>query len=296
MGNALRNRDTLAFIIIIAVLLVFFILLYKFMSAPGEMDTLQIASGARVGVLEVNGVIFNSRPFIEDLNKFLDNSSVKAIVVRINSPGGSVGSSQEIYSALKRAKEQLPIVVSMGDIAASGGYYIAIAADSIFANPGTTTGSIGVIAQLPQFYRLMDKIGVDYEVIKSGKFKDTGSPYREMNKDERNYLQGWVDDTYEQFVEAVAEERGMTVSEVKTLADGRVYTGRQALNLGLIDKIGDFQEAVDLAGAMGGIKGKPQILERKKKKLTLFDILFGDIEESINRLAGDHLELQYIMP
>jgi protease-4 len=283
LGITVRNRDTIAFIIILAIIIVFFVLLY-------------IASGDRVGVLEVNGVIYDSRPFMEDLKKFLNNSSVKAIVVRINSPGGSVGSSQEMYTALKRAKEELPVVVSMADVAASGGYYLAIAADSIIANPGTTTGSIGVIAQLPQFYRLMDKIGIDQEVIKSGKFKDTGNPYREMTKAERDYLQGWVDDTYEQFVEAVAEERGFSVSEVKEMADGRVYTGRQALDLGLIDKIGDFQDAVDIAGAMGGIKGKPQILERKKKKLTLFDILFGDIEETLSRLAGDHLELQYIMP
>jgi protease-4 len=207
-----------------------------------------------------------------------------------------VAASQEIYSALKKAGEKLPVVVSMGGVAASGGYYVAVAADTIVANPGTTTGSIGVIATLAQVFRLMDKIGIDHEVIKSGKFKDSGSALRKMTPEDRQYLQGWIDDAYQQFVETVAEERNMPLSKVKKIADGRVFTGRQALELGLIDKLGDFQDAIDLAGKMGGIKGKPEILEKKKRRLTLFDLLFGDVNEFLTKLTSKHIEFQYIMP
>ena len=292
----MKKRDLIAFILIFAVLVVFLLIMYSFFRTPGEVDPLSFAGGDRVGVLELEGVIYQSRPFTDDLQKFLDNSSVKALVVRIDSPGGGVAASQEIYSALKRAAEIVPLVASMGSVAASGGYYAAIAADSIIANPGTTTGSIGVLAQLPQFYRLMEKIGVSQEVIKSGKFKDTGNPYRQMTSAEKEYLQEWVDDTYEQFIEAVSEERGMELKEVRKLADGRVFTGRQALKLGLIDRIGDFRDAILLAGEMGGIKGEPVILEKKKRKITLFDLLFGDLEENLQRLTEDHLQLMYIMP
>jgi protease-4 len=255
-----------------------------------------LTSGDKVGIVEIYGEIFDSRPFARDLERMIELSAVKAIVVRIESPGGAVAASQEIYSTLKRAREKLPIVVSMGNIAASGGYYAAIGADSIIANPGTTTGSIGVITGVTMLYRLTEKIGMDMEMIKSGKYKDTGNPFRQMTPEDRKYLQGWVDDTYEQFVQAVAEERHLSLEAVKKIADGRVFTGRQALALGLIDKLGDFQDAVNLAGKMGGIKGKPEILEKRKKKITLYDILFGDWEEMFFRLSKGHLSAKYILP
>ena len=295
-GNIMKKRDIIVFLIMIGVVILFFLLVFSLSRGPVDIDKLAISGGAKVGVLEINGVIYNSRPFVEDLERFLAISSIKALVIRINSPGGGVAASQEMYFALKRAAKELPVVVSMGGVAASGGYYAAIAADTIIANPGTTTGSIGVIAQIGQWYKLMEKIGLDNVVIKSGRFKDTGNPWREMNRAERDYLQGWIDDTYEQFIEAVSEERNMSLKEVKKVADGRVFTGRQALELGLVDRLGDFQDAIDLAGEMAGIKGKPEIIEKKKRRLTLFDILFGDLEEVAQKLTTGYMEVQYLMP
>lgn len=291
----MKKRDLLVFFIIICVVIVFLFVMYGLFHIPGDMDSLSISKGSKVGLLELNGVIYDSRNFVSDLEKFLDNSSVKALVIRINSPGGGVAASQEIYYAIKRATEKIPVVISMASVAASGGYYSAVAGDSIYANPGTTTGSIGVIAQIGQFYRLFDKIGLDQEVIKSGKFKDAGSSTRKMTADERAYLQGWIDDAYEQFTEVVAEERNMSLEEVRKVADGRVFTGRQALEHGLIDRLGDLHAAVISAGAMAGISGDPEILEKKKKKLTLMDLLLGDIEETAQKLMNDNLELQYLM-
>lgn len=261
-----------------------------------QIDGLKISGGDKVGVVELTGAIYNSRPFIDDLEMFVSHSSVKAIVVRIDSPGGAVAASQEIFNAIKRNRENVPIVVSMGNVAASGGYYAALGADSIVANPGTTTGSIGVIAQLTLFYELMDKIGVKQESIKSGAFKDTGSPFRPISPEERKYLQGWVDDTYEQFIEAVSAERNLPLEDVRKIADGRIFTGRQALALGLVDTLGDFDDAVNIAGKMGGIEGRPHIIEKKKTKLTLFDLLFGDFEEAAGRLMGSKTEIKYLLP
>lgn len=292
----MKKKDIIVFFVIFSVVIVFLFIMYTFFSMPSNIDPLSIGGGSKVGLLELKGVIYDSRSFVDDIERFLDNSSVKALVIRINSPGGGVAASQEIYEAIKRATEDVPVVVSMAGVAASGGYYSAIAADSIFANPGTTTGSIGVIASISQFYRLLDKIGIDNEVIKSGKFKDTGSSARKMTSDERAYLQGWIDDAYEQFVEAVAEERNLPLEEVKKVADGRVFTGRQALELGLIDRIGDLHDAIMTAGEMAGIKGVPVVLEKKKKKLTLLDILLGDVEETAKQLLNENVELQYLMP
>lgn len=257
-------------------------------------DGLSISSGEKVGVLDLTGVIFNSRQFTDNLDNFLSYSSIKALVIRIDSPGGAVAASQEIYNAIKRAREEVPVVVSMGNVAASGGFYAAIGADTIVANPGTTTGSIGVIAQMTVFGELMEKIGIKQEVIKSGEFKDTGSPFREATPAEKKILQEWVDDVYEQFIEAVSEEREIPLEEVRMFADGRVFTGRQAYNLGLVDVLGDFEDAVNIAGEMGGIEGKPDIVEKKKKKLTLLDILLGDIEEKAYQLAGEKSGAMYL--
>lgn len=286
----------MAFLIIIAVTIIFLMMIVSFFNIGGDIDSLDIAGGDKVGVLDLTGVIYNSRAFTEELDRFVGISSVQAIVIRIDSPGGAVAASQELYSAIKRAREEIPIVVSIGNVAASGGYYAAIGADTIVANPGSTTGSIGVIAQLTIFHELMDKIGIKQETIKSGRFKDTGTPYRDMTSPERDYLQGWVDDTYEQFIEAVAEERGLPLEEVRKSADGRVFTGRQALELGLIDVLGDFDDAVMIAGELGGIEGKPDILERKKRKITLLDILFGDFESIVSRFSSRSTEIKYIMP
>ena len=226
-----------------------------------------------VAVVEIYGAISQgnssrswdrgSQQVARRIKELADKKDVKAIVLDINTPGGSVGAVQEIYSAIKRAKAETkkPFIARFGEVSASGGYYVASACDLIVAQPGTITGSIGVIFSVSNFEGLMKKVGFKNEAIKSGKFKDIGSPTREMTPDERKLLQAMIDDSYEQFVAAVSEGRKMPVEEVKQLADGRIYTGRQAKDNGLVDKLGDLQDALDAAGEMGGIGKNPRVLK-----------------------------------
>jgi protease-4 len=219
-----------------------------------------------VAIVRVEGPILDSYQTVEELQAFADDPLVKAIVIRIDSPGGGVVPSQEIYNAVKRVRKEhnKTVVASMGTVAASGGYYIAVATDRILANPGTLTGSIGVIMQMANFQELLEKIGVKSVVIKTGKFKDLGSPFRPMMEEERQLLEGVMNDTLSQFIEAVADGRSMDAAEVEQLADGRVFTGRQAKSVLLIDEIGDLHDAIKLAGELGGIEGTPRVLETTK--------------------------------
>lgn len=235
--------------------------------------------GDRVAVVEIEGVIVDALPVVRELEEHRENPSVRAVVVRIDSPGGVVGPSQEIYDAIRRfrAKDK-PVVASMGAVAASGGYYIAAAADRIVANPGTLTGSIGVIMQMAEFEGLFKKVGVRYQVIKSGRYKDIGSPARAMTEAERRLLQSLLDDVYEQFVDAVAEGRDLDRQAVLALADGRIFSGRQARSLGMVDALGGLQEAIELAAELGGIPGKPRVLY-PRRPFSLLDLarwLLGD--------------------
>ena len=226
-----------------------------------------------VAVVELYGTIsqgnssrswdHGSQQIARRIHDVADKKEVKAIVLDINTPGGSVGAVQEIYSAIKRAKAETkkPFIARFGEVSASGGYYVASACDLIVAQPGTITGSIGVIFSVSNFEGLMKKVGFKNEAIKSGKFKDIGSPTREMTPDERKLLQAMIDDSYEQFVAAVSEGRKMSVEEVKKLADGRIYTGRQAKDNGLVDQLGDLQDALDAAGEKGGIGKNPRVLK-----------------------------------
>ncbi|HAT71284.1 MAG TPA: signal peptide peptidase SppA [Elusimicrobia bacterium] len=225
-----------------------------------------------VGLVEIYGAISQgsssrawergSQQIAKKIASLAADKDVKAVVLDINTPGGSVGAVQEIYSAIKRAKAgtRKPFIARFGEVSASGGYYVASACDLVMAQPGTITGSIGVIFSVTNLEGLMKKVGFRNEAIKSGRFKDIGSPMREMTADERKLLQGMIDDSYEQFVAAVAEGRKMTVEKTKTLADGRIYTGRQAVELGLVDKLGDLQDALDAAGEMGGIGKNPRVI------------------------------------
>jgi protease-4 len=192
--------------------------------------------------------------------------------MRIDSPGGAVAPSQEIYEEIKKASEEKHVVVSMGSIAASGGYYIAAPADMIIANAGTLTGSIGVIMEVPNLEGLMSKIGVRTEVIKSGRHKDMASAFRKMDKDDRDIIQGVLDNVHEQFIRAVAEGRKLTVEEIRPLADGRIFTGEQAKGLGLVDGIGTLEDAVMKAGELAGISGEPEVVS-KKEKLSFMELL-----------------------
>lgn len=235
--------------------------------------------GDKVAVVELLGPIYGSRRIVHELKQFSRHESVKAMVFRIDSPGGGVAASQEIYESVRRVREKgIPVVASLGTVAASGGYYVACAADTIMANPGTTTGSIGVILETVHFSELLEKIGVRYEVVKSGRYKDIGSPHRPMTFEDRRQLQSYIDDAYDQFFEVVLKNRAMEKKVLQNLADGRVFTGRQALKNGLVDLLGDYQDAIDLAAQMGGIEKEPVIVQMKRRDLTLFDFLFQEMK------------------
>lgn len=230
------------------------------------LPELLLAGKEGVAVVRVEGPILDSYQTIAELKNFAEDPLVKAIVVRIDSPGGGVAPSQEIYNAVKRVRKEKnkTVIASMGTVAASGGYYIAVATDRILANPGTLTGSIGVIMQLANFQELLEKIGVKNVVIKSGKFKDIGSPFRPMHDEDRKVLQLVMNDVHRQFIDAVAEGRSLDVAEVEQLADGRVFTGQQAKSILLVDDIGDLHDAIKLAGELGGIEGEPRVMETSK--------------------------------
>ncbi len=227
----------------------------------------------KIGVVELKGVIISSEEVVSQIKKYAKSSSIKAIVFYVDSPGGGVSASEEIFQELKKAREKKPVVVSMGSVAASGGYYVSLGGSKIVANPGSITGSIGVIAQFPNFKKLLDKIGVDFDVIKSGKFKDSGNPYRGLTEEEKKYFQNVINDVFEQFVNHVVEERKMKKEDVLKIADGRIFTGKQAFELGLVDTLGTLEDAIKIAKNMAGIKGEPRIVKEKKKK-NLFDIIF----------------------
>ncbi|MGD9141582.1 MAG: signal peptide peptidase SppA, partial [bacterium] len=222
-----------------------------------------------------------------------EDSSIRALVVRVESPGGGVAASQEIYEALRNVRDSgTPVIVSMGGIAASGGYYVACGADSILANPGTLTGSIGVIMNFPMARELMRKVGLEWEVLKTGEFKDTGSFARPMTDRERALLEEILFDVYDQFVSVVSTERNMTVDEVKKIADGSVYTGRQALEMGLVDRLGGLRDAIDLAADMGGISGKPTVVKPRKDLWTIWDLI-EELVGTASRMANSSASLEY---
>ena len=238
--------------------------------------------GSGVGLVEVRGLIVDSQEIVKQLDTLLKDDNVKAVVLRIESPGGVVGPSQEIHAEVKKLAARKKVVVSMGSVAASGGYYIAAAASSIFANPGTITGSIGVLMRFSNLEGLMGKIGMKSFTLKTGKFKDVGSPVRPMTAQERAMLQGVIESTHAQFVRAVAEGRKLPEADVRSIADGRIFTGEQALALKLVDRIGTLQDAIEEAGKLGGIKGEPEIIRPPKKKKLLLDLL---VEETAARIG-----------
>jgi protease-4 len=239
----------------------------------------------KVGVLEIKGVIADPQPTIEQLTEFRNDDSVKAVVVRIESPGGGVSPSQELYQEVQRTGRQKPVVVSMGAVAASGGYYIASAAQRIYANPGSITGSIGVILQFTNFEELLNKIGFRLEVVKSGVYKDVGNPAREMTVEERAYLQEMIDNVHQQFIRDVARGRRMQVEQVREVADGRIFTGEQAKELGLVDELGNLKDAIDAAAKLAAIKGEPRVVYPEKEKKSILDYFFDRVTDKLaNRL------------
>jgi len=238
--------------------------------------------GSAVGLVEIEGLVLSGERVISELEHYRRAESVGAIVIRIDSRGAGVVAAQEIYEQIQRISvEGKPVVVSMGSVAASGGYYIACAADKIVANPGTITGSIGVIMEFPNAQELFKKVGLKFETIKSGKYKDTGTPAREMTPDERGMLGEVVQDSWEQFVRMISNERNLPIEEVIEVADGRIISGTTAKELGLIDELGTLKDAIVLAGELAGIEGEPKVL-KKKRASRLFDLL-SDLVSKISR-------------
>jgi protease-4 len=261
--------------------------------------------GDRIAVVYVEGVIFDSKTVNEHLKMYADDSRVKAILVRMDTPGGGVAASQEIADQVKwlRSEKGKTVVISMGSVGASGGYYIACAADKIYANPGTITGSIGVIAEWVNYGNLLKWAQMQPEVIKSGEFKDVGSPTREVTPREREYLQGLINQMYEQFVGAVADGRkdaGLTRDQIKQLADGRVYTGEQALREKLIDGLGNYDKVLKMTAEMVGIKGEPQVVTPPKpRRGSILDLLTStDVGEMLSHNTlqppGSTLQFEYL--
>jgi protease-4 len=229
--------------------------------------------GPRVAVVELEGLIVDVEDVLKDLRSHRDNPTIRAVVVRINSPGGVVGPTQEIHDALQRLRQAgKPVVASLGAVAASGGYYVAVGADRIYANPGTLTGSIGVLMQMANLQSLMKKVGVEYVVVKAGQFKDMGNFSRPMTVEERRVLQALLDDVHAQFIQAVATGRRLDRTDVRRFADGRVFSGAQAKALGMLDELGSLEEAINGAARMAGLDVPPRVL-LPRRRLSVFDLL-----------------------
>ena len=237
----------------------------------------------KIGVVSIIGTISSSKKISSELVKFAKDDSIRAIILRINSPGGGVGASQEIYREVQKITPQKPVVVSMGSVAASGGYYVAAPATKIVSNPGTITGSIGVFIQFVRLEELLNKIGVDLEIVKSGEFKDMGSPDRKLTQRDRDILDALIKDLQGQFVTAVASGRNLSVEKVQEIADGRIFSGARAKDLGLVDFMGNFQDAVEIAKKIVGIKGDVALVYPKKSTGELWNLF---LESSARNIVG----------
>ena len=243
-----------------------------------------LPGGAKVAVVEVEGVIgteaskgLDTEDIVRTLREYRDDPAIRAVVLRINSPGGVVAPTQEIATAVRRLREaKKPVVASLGSVAASGGYYVAVAADRIYASPGTLTGSIGVVMQLANVEGLLKKVGVEYVVVKAGAYKDVGNFARPMTPEERRILQSLLDDVYDQFIGAVAEGRGLEAQAVRGFAEGRIYSGRQAHGLKMVDELGGLEDAVEAAAKMAGLPGKPKVVY-PRRRFSLRDLFRSEL-------------------
>src|SRR5215475_227015 len=291
---ASRRRIALVATGLIIGVVVFFLGTIWFLTTLMEEGSLP--GGAKVAIVEVDGIIgvgpdrgADPDAVVRTLGEYRDNPSVAAVVLRVNSPGGVVAPTQEIFSAVERVRAAgKPVVASLGAVAASGGYYVAVAANRIYASPGTLTGSIGVVMQLANVEGLLKKVGVEYVVVKAGTYKDVGSFARPMKPEERQVLQALLDDVYGQFVKAVAERRGLDEKAVKAFADGRVYSGQQARSLKMVDEMGGLEDAVEAAAKLAGISGKPKLIY-PRRRFSLRDLLQ-------NRLGLEGLQILPSLP
>lgn len=277
--------------VVVATVLVFvgvaalFMLLGTSMGRGGEGGGAPLF-GPRVAIVELEGLIAETDELVRELRLHRDNPSVRAVVIRINSPGGVVGPTQEVYDALLRVREAgKPVVASLGAVAASGGYYAAVAADQIYANPGTLTGSIGVIMQLANVDALLKKVGVDFVVVKAGQFKDIGNPSRPMTPEERRVVQALLEDVHGQFIEAVAKGRKLERGAVLRIADGRVFSGTQALELKMVDALGGLEDAVNAAARLANLPTPPPV-ERPRRKFSIMDLVRNELGLALPAALG----------
>ncbi len=282
-----RRRSTILAIVLILGIFATGIIVAGRLLVGGNVPVIR---GDRVAIIPIAEIIGPQaeRTFVNNLREFERNSAVRAFVLEIRSPGGTVGASQSIYSAIRvlREADDRPVIAWIGDVGASGGYYAALGADSIYALPGSITGSIGVIMEFPNARELLDKIGLQLEVIKSGEFKDLGSPVRPLSEEDRAVLQGVVDDVWHQFVEAVAENRPLDLEQAEALADGRIFTGEQALEYQLIDGLASLSEAIDIAGEMAGLGKDPETVRPRQKRMSWLDLISGVSETRLRELLG----------
>jgi protease-4 len=289
------SRSTKWFLVILAVLaaiaagfVVFFVVLF---SGAGEStETVVTGSGDKIAIVELKGVITSSEDIVRQFKKYRENRSVRAVLLRVDSPGGGVVASQEMYEEVRKTRDSgKPVIVSMGPLAASGGYYVSCGASRLVANRGTLTGSIGVISEFLQLEGAMSKLGVDVKTIKSGKLKDAGSMTRAMTGADEEYFQGLMDDVHRQFIAVVQGERKLSHEEVVALADGRVFTGEQAVPLHLVDTLGTYEDAIRIAAGMAGIKGEPALV-RERHRQSLFSSVIGDAEGTLKDIKTGLLD------
>src|SRR5277367_681624 len=276
-----------------------FSLVYITLHAGGGESSSITSFGDRIGVVDLDGVILSPQPVVGQLKKFGEDSSIKAIILHVNSPGGGVAASEEIYREVKRIRKEKKkrVVVSIESVGASGAYYVSAGTNKIYADNGSIVGSIGVIAQWVNYGDLLRWMKLKSETLKVGEFKDTGDPTREMTPAERAYMQSLIDNMYGQFVEAVADGRHAKEADIKAIADGRVWTGQEALSMHLIDQIADFQAAVEDTAKAVNIKGEPVLVHPERRRETAFDLLFGDVSEWLptrEKLMDNQLGFYYL--
>lgn len=301
MSSFRQKHPILLGLFILAGIFLFFLggislLISSLISQSSKTDLFSSREG--IGIVELKGLLVTSEPVLKQLTEFRNDPNVKSIVLRIESPGGAVGAAQEIYQEISRTNSVKPVVASMGSMGASGGYYAALGAETILANPGTMTGSIGVIVKFPNLEGLFDKIGYKSEVVKSGPLKDIGASNRSLTEAERTVMQDLIDNVYNQFVQDIAAARSMDAAAVFELADGRIFTGEQALEVGLIDRLGNFIDAIKIAAELGGLDPEdPRLIYPKaERRFSLFSLLTNAEQSLVDNFAPLYPILSFEWP
>lgn len=291
----MANRSNVLFVLLFGGAVAATVLIMLAYFATAFFADRNLSLGDAVAVVDLNGEIGYDLGKIEEIGDYREDDGIKALLLCVDSPGGGVAASQALYQEIKKTRETKPVVVSMGSVAASGGYYVACAADSIVAYEGTVTGSIGVLAEYLRTEELFRKVGLEMTVIKSGRYKDVGSPYREMTEEEKAYMGALLDKVYDQFVRAVSDARGLPLERVRSLAEGRLYTGEEAVENGLVDRIGGYDDALAIAARMGGISGEPRIVRRVPRRPWVERIL-GKYAGALPTGRQERIALKYIIP